>query len=57
VKELLADNNLKGNTLVKRNHFLKNKIDLSSFLVWFLENYPASSDVLKNNPDYQLRFQ
>lgn len=57
VKELLDDNNLNGNTLVKRNHFLKNKIDLTSFLVWFLENYPASSDVLKNNPDYQLRFQ
>lgn len=33
--------------------FQKNKINLSKFLVWFIENYPTSARTLKENPDYQ----
>ncbi len=32
-------------------------IDLTAFLVWFVENYPSSKDVIQNNPDYQYIFR
>ena len=40
------------------NHkMLKDKIDLTSFMVWFVENYPESVRIMKDNPDYQYRFR
>ena len=36
---------------------LNNKIDATAFLVWFIENYPASVKIMKENPDYQNRFK
>jgi len=41
----------------KRQKLLKDKIDFTAFLVWFIENYPNSHNILKNNPDYQNRFK
>ena len=35
---------------------LKEKIDVTAFMVWFIENYPESAKIMKENPDYQLRF-
>lgn len=37
--------------------FLRNKIDLSKFLTWFIENYPTSASIMKENPDYQYNFR
>jgi predicted glycosyltransferase len=37
--------------------FLKDKIDVTSFLVWFVENYPKSIDIMHQNPDYHLSFR
>ncbi len=31
-------------------------IDITAFLVWFIENYPDSRRIMKSNPDYQNRF-
>ncbi len=42
---------------VGRKSILAEKIDLTSLLVWFIENYPASTRTLKNNPDYQYNFK
>lgn len=46
------------------NYFDKNKkkllyntIDPTTLLVWLIENYPVSRDILKNNPDYQYKFK
>ena len=36
---------------------LADKIDVTAFLVWFVENYPQSFQIMKENPDYQLRFK
>ncbi len=33
------------------------KIDVTAFLVWFIENYPASGQIMTKDPDYQLRFK
>lgn len=26
-------------------------------MVWLIENYPASAETMKKNPDYQYRFK
>ena len=36
---------------------IKDKIDVTKFLVWFIENYPSSANTLEINPDYQLNFK
>ena len=37
--------------------FIQDKIDLTAFLVWFIENYPRSVQVMKESPDYQYKFK
>ena len=32
---------------------LADKIDVTAFLAWFVENYPGSAKIMKENPDYQ----
>lgn len=39
-----------------RMKMLKDKIDVPSFMVWFIENLPKSAVIIRNNPDFQLRF-
>ena len=41
----------------RRQRMLSEKIDYAKFLTWFIENYPASAEVMKENPDYQWRFR
>ena len=41
----------------KREKLLSEKIDLTAFLVWFIENYPESKATMKGNPEYQDRFK
>ena len=36
---------------------LKDKIDLTSFLLWIVENYPESINELRNNPNHQYTFK
>ena len=56
IEELLSDTrNLKKKDK-ERNLLLKEKIDLTAFLVWFIENYPKSFQVMKDNPAYQDNF-
>jgi len=38
-------------------NFLNNKIDVTAFMVWFVENYPDSFTTMKENPDYQYNFK
>lgn len=40
-----------------RKKLLESKIDPTAFLVWFVENYPESFKIMKENPDYQFRFK
>jgi predicted glycosyltransferase len=41
----------------KREELLNNKIDVTAFMVWFVENYPESVNTMKNDPDFQMRFK
>lgn len=33
------------------------KIDVTAFMVWFVENYPQSAKIMKENPNFQNRFK
>ncbi len=50
--ELIKDPKLKEKWAEKRNKLLDDKIDLTSFLIWFIDNYPESADLLKENKNY-----
>ena len=41
----------------KSEVFINSRIDVTSFMVWFIENYPKSHQIMKDNPDYQNRFK
>jgi hypothetical protein len=36
---------------------LTDKIDVTAFMVWFIENYPESARIVERNPAYQFRFK
>lgn len=55
--ELLQVQNLKQKFQLHQQNMLADKIDVTTFMVWFIENYPKSVDVMKKNPDYQNRFK
>jgi len=55
--ELLAIPDLKAEWQRRREIMLKDKIDVTAFYVWFIENYPKSAEVMRENPDYQYRFK
>jgi len=55
--ELLTTPNIKEQWQLKRQKMLREKIDVTAFLVWFIENYPGSVQVMKDNPEYQWRFR
>ena len=57
VKELLQMKNIKLEFQRRRQNMLSEKIDVTAFMVWFIENYPESIKIMKENPDYQYRFK
>jgi predicted glycosyltransferase len=56
IEELLNTPNLKEEWKNRRQKMLADKIDVTAFMVWFIENYPDSVKVMKENPDYQNKF-
>ena len=56
VLKLLDKPDLKQEFQMRRKTLIKDKIDVTAFLVWFVENYPASAGIMKENPDYQYSF-
>ena len=48
VEELLAMKDLRGTFQARREKMLNEKIDVTSFLIWFIEHYPASAQEAKN---------
>jgi len=55
--ELIQDPDLKKEWKKKREQLLEDKIDVTAFMVWFVENYPESFIELKENPEIQYRFK
>ena len=56
-EELLNNPSLKSDILSKRNKMLSDKINVNDFLIWLIDQYPDSLEILKNNPDYSLKFK
>jgi len=54
---LLSKNDIKGEWLKKKQKMLDDKIDLTSFMLWFFEEYPESFKMYKQDPDFQLKFK
>ena len=54
--EILKTPNIKEKWQGRREKMLNDKIDFTAFLIWFVENYPGSVKIIKENPDYQRRF-
>ena len=57
IQTLLKLSNLKQEWRNRRKKMLSEKIDVTAFLIWFVENYPESHEVMKNNQNYQVRFK
>ncbi len=55
--ELLTTPDLKVDRQERRDKMLADKIDVTAFLVWFIENYPQSIEIMKQNPNYQYNFK
>ena len=57
VTELIKNTNLKTSVKEKTETMQKNFINPTKFLIWFIENFPESKTIMKNNPEYQNRFK
>ncbi len=57
IDELLSFKNIKEEWKRKKEKMLQDKIDVTAFMVWFIENYPASFKTMNENPDYQFNFK
>jgi len=54
--ELVRNPTLKEEFKQRRKKMLSENIDVTKFMVWFIENYPNSIDIMKNTPDFQQQF-
>lgn len=57
VEELLATPELRELFQQRRQQMLSEKIDVTAFFTWFIENYPESRQTMRENPEYQWRFK
>ena len=57
VDELLSTIDLSEIFKKRRQEMLKDKINVSNFATWFIENYPESAQIMKENPDFQYNFK
>jgi len=55
--ELLQMENLKSQWQKKKMKMLKEKIDVTAFLIWFVENYPSSIITMRTEPNFQYNFK
>lgn len=57
IKILVQNDDRKKIAEEKRKKMLSEKIDFAKFQLWFIENYPESAKIMKENPDYQYNFK
>ena len=55
--ELVRTPDAKASWKKKRDRLLGEKIDVTAFMVWFVENYPKSIDMIKKDPLIQYRLK
>lgn len=57
ITELLKTPNLRIIWQDKRKQMLADKIDVTAFWTWFIDNYPESVTILKDFPDFQDNYK
>jgi predicted glycosyltransferase len=55
--EILIESKSKSKWEERKEQLLSDKIDVTAFMVWFIEHYPNSVKIMKENPDYQNSFK
>ena len=55
--ELIQKPDIKREWTTKKEVLLKDKIDVTAFISWFIDNYPESLEIMKENPEYQEKFK
>ena len=57
VTTLMQNPNLKSEAITKCRFMKKKFINPTQFLIWFIEEYPKSAQIIKEEPKYQLKFK
>lgn len=57
VDKILKTPDLKDKFIMRRNKMLKENIDVTSFLIWFVENFPESKSIIIKDPLFQYSFK
>jgi uncharacterized protein len=56
-RDILDNSFSKDQFQIRRHKMLGETIDVTAFMVWLIENYPVSVNIIKENPNYQERFR
>lgn len=54
--EILNNPRVQDQHRLKAERYLKTKINLTRFLVWFIEKWPESKHIMRKNPDCQYKY-
>ncbi|MDD3582333.1 MAG: hypothetical protein PHW74_15120 [Desulfobacca sp.] len=57
LESLLSTPDLNEEFQKRRMKMLEDKIDVTSFFTWLIENYPYSIRIMQDDPDYQYNFR
>lgn len=57
INEIINDPEINQKFISRKNKMLNDKIDVTSFLKWLIENYPESEKTILSNPNYQFNFK
>ncbi len=57
IKELEKIPNLKDVFRERQIKLLADTIDVTAFMIWFVEKFPKSQDIMKNDPEYYFHFR
>lgn len=57
LENFLLIKNIKAVFNKRKKVMLNDMIELSSFLTWFIQSYPQSVKIMRENPDYQYNFK
>jgi uncharacterized protein len=57
LEKLISTKDNKNIFQERQQLMLSDKIDVTAFFVWFIENYPESAKIMKQDPDYQFNFK
>ena len=57
IKKILDMPNLENIWQKRRKKMLNEKIDVTQFMTWFIENYPKSVSIMEHDSSYQYKFK